>query len=141
MIQEAIKNQDFTMVFKSVLDLKKYSFNSDFENKKGIYFLWCDNIITYIGISQKIFDRIYNCRTPHVNDKIFNYVSFYELDLINKDLEFYEYELISLFKPKDNNQNRGFLNYNFLPINYKLIKEKFEKNKQVQSAINMANYF
>jgi hypothetical protein len=126
MILQLIKQNKYNELFDYVVNLKKYRIKDakEIKNTYGIYFLWRNDVITYIGISQKIYDRIYNSMSRHIDIKTFNYVSYVEIDLDNKKLQEFEYKLISFFKPKDNCTNRGFELYNNLPSNYKKIREK-----------------
>jgi hypothetical protein len=126
MIVELIKTKKYQDLFNHVYNLKKYKKydNKKIENKSGIYFLWRGDVITYIGISQEIYNRIYDSRTPHIHSKDFDFVSFEEIDMNNRSLEEYEYTLISLFNPRDNSANRGFTLYEYLPTEYKEHKEK-----------------
>jgi hypothetical protein len=141
-LRKLIEGYRFNEIFDKVMLLKRYSAEEKTKAKGvGIYFLFKNNIITYIGISQCIYNRLFDGRTPHFGEKDFDSFSFINLNLCNRDLEFYEYELISLFKPKDNNQNRGFLNYEYLQTEYKCLKEDFDKSFAYKNALLMFNYF
>jgi len=141
-IKQLIKYRNFNNIFNSVISLKRHSIK-DRSNAdgRGIYFLYKDNIIVYIGISQCIYTRLFGSREPHCEEKDFDSYSFINLELENRDLEFYEYELISLFKPKDNSQHRGFNNYQYLPIEYKNLKEDFDKKQAYKNALIMSSFF
>lgn len=138
-MENLIINEDYNGIFNYVMNLKKFSIEEkDNANGNGIYFLFNDDVITYIGISQNIYNRIFCCRTPHIEEKDFNYFSFINIDLDNRSLEFFEYFLISFFNPNDNRQHRGFFHYDFLNIDYKNKKEEFEQKKRWEFAINMS---
>lgn len=145
-MKNLILKNDYNGVFNYVMNLKKFDINDSKKlNGKGIYFLFNDDVITYIGISQDIYNRIFCSQASHIDNKIFNKYAFINLDLDNRDLEFYEYFLISLFMPYDNHKHRGFSNYEFLNNDYKIKKEKFDEFKKIELrkfAIQMAkNYF
>jgi hypothetical protein len=137
MIVELIKTKKYQDLFNHVYNLKKYKKHDTNEigNVSGIYFLWRGDVITYIGISQGIYNRIYDSRTPHVDSKYFGYVSFEEIEMNNKDLEQYEYTLISLFSPRDNRTNRGFELYKHLPTEYKKNKKNKDDNEMEKEFI------
>jgi hypothetical protein len=135
MIVELIKTKKYQDLFNHVYNLKKYKKHdtNEIENVSGIYFLWRGDVITYIGISQEIYNRIYDSRTPHIYSKDFDFVSFEEINMNNRNLEKFEYNLISLFKPRDNGLNRGFSLYENTPIEY---KNKRDKKEEEESNLN-----
>jgi hypothetical protein len=126
----------------TTLNLEKFSINDiKSANGRGIYFLWRDDIVTYIGISQCISNRLFSSRTPHCLTKDFNYYSFINIELENYQLEYYEYNLISLFKPKDNGTNKGFKNYDFLNLSYKEKKEAIDRKEAIDNCMLMMDFY
>lgn len=141
-MKNLIINEDYNGIFDYVMNLKKFNIEEKHNaDGTGIYFLFNNDIITYIGISQNIYNRIFCSRTSHIENKDFNSFAFVNIDLDNRDLEFFEYFLISFFHPCDNRQHRGFYHYDFLNIEYKNKKENIEKIKRMEFAFEMAKYF
>jgi excinuclease UvrABC nuclease subunit len=131
-MEKLIENLDFKAVFDMVMSLEKFSIKDrKSADGRGIYFLWRDDIVTYIGISQCISNRLFNSRNSHCIEKDFNYYSFINIELENKELEYYEYNLISLFKPSDNGTNKGFKNFDYLDLSYKEKKEAIHKKQAI----------
>ncbi len=134
-MEKLIENLDFKAIFNMVMSLEKFCIKDrNSANGRGIYFLWRDDIITYIGISQCISNRLFSSRSPHCVEKKFNYYSFINIELENNELEYYEYNLISLFKPSDNGTNKGFKNFDFLDLSYKEKKELIDKKQAYDNA-------
>ena len=141
-MKNLIINEDYNGIFDYVMNLKKFTIKEkENANGTGIYFLFKDDVITYIGISQNIYNRIFCCITPHINEKDFNGFSFVNIDLINDELEFFEYFLISFFHPCDNKKHRGFFHYDFLNNDYKIKKEEFEEIERYKMALEISNIF
>jgi hypothetical protein len=139
-MEKLIENLDFKEVFDMVMSLEKFSITDRISvDGRGIYFLWRDDIVSYIGISQCISNRLFNGRDPHCIQKDFNYYSFINIELENRELEFYEYNLISLFKPSDNGTNRGFKNFDFLDLSYKEKKEAIDKKEAIARCMFLAD--
>jgi hypothetical protein len=139
-MEKLIENLDLKAVFEMVMSLEKFSINDrKSANGRGIYFLWRNDIVTYIGISQCISNRLFNGRDPHCIEKQFNYYSFINIELENKELQFYEYNLISLFKPSDNGTNRGFKNFDFLDLSYKEKKEAIDEKQAIARCMFLAD--
>lgn len=79
-------------------NLKDLSLNRDLIDYGGIYFLYLDNVIVYIGMSTtSIKDRVYGSfgKKGHIDTKIFDSVKCFEIDnaydykhkILNKELE------------------------------------------------------
>lgn len=70
----------------------------------GIYFLWVDEVVVYVGIST---DSILRRIDEHRGNKIFNYVSLYSFDYGHRyELESKEIELIKKYNPYYNSTHR-----------------------------------
>lgn len=137
-MENLIKLQDFKGIFEYVFKLERHKKSAS--NSSGIYFLFKDEVVVYIGISQNIYERVLGSR-GHILSKNFDSFSFIEINKDNRDLEKLEYFLISFFHPIDNSTNRGFELYTNLPLEYKEKRERKELNLAYQNALLMHSYF
>ena len=138
-----IENLDFENIFNEVFSLKKYTKKQGKKcsNFEGIYFLWDNDIITYIGISQSISQRLFYSRDPHIKNKIFTHYSFVEIKKENRELEKLESILINFFDPIDNSTCKGQLFVDKLPKYYYNKIKTHEKNLSYENAKKMMYYF
>ena len=139
-MEKLIEQGKFKELFEFIINLQRLTIYDYNICKSGIYFLFKDDIITYIGISQNINERIFGSR-GHYLEKDFDSFSYIEINKCNRDLEKIEYSLISFFHPKDNCINRGFLFYEYLPIDYKLKIENQKRNSAYKNAELFIKYF
>jgi hypothetical protein len=140
-MEKIIENLEFENIFDLVYNIKKYSSKNDCTLKRGIYFLFNDDIITYIGISQNINESIFDGRTAHKTNKKFNNYSFLEIDKPNNELEILEKILINYFDPKDNTLYSYKKYVENLPIWYKTKNENYKKEIQRKMAHQMISFF
>jgi hypothetical protein len=132
-MEELIKLECYNEVFNLVMNLKKFTTKDKAPNESGIYFLFKENVVTYIGISQNINDRILGSR-GHIFEKDFDYFAFIQINKCNRDLEKIEYSLISFFNPMDNSSNKGFDLHKFLPLDYKEIRDANAWKRAIENA-------
>jgi hypothetical protein len=140
-LEKQIKKHDFKGIFETILSLNKYNNKKDCTSNSGIYFLWQDDIIVYIGISQNIHERLYSGRDPHFEMKKFNYYSFVEIQKENEYLNKLEFVLINFFNPIDNSMMRKQIFLNELPIDYKNKIKIYEQKKALENAMMFHYYF
>jgi hypothetical protein len=140
-MKKYLENRDTENTFNEVMKLERIPVNQRENNSQiGIYFLWINDVIVYIGMSNSsIDDRIFGGGWGgHIHDKnkIFNYYSYVNLENYN-EIRKHENFLINLFNPYFNIQLKNFFYDHNLNKNYKLKREKinnkigdyyFEKN-------------
>jgi hypothetical protein len=148
-MEKLILNKEFDKIFKEVFSLKKYKNPDNLEyfdhlNGRGVYFLFVDDIITYIGITQNFEDRLFTGWSPHFYNKKFTHYSILEIEKPNTELEKPEYILINFFDPKDNIKGSNKLFVDKLPVDYyNHLKafEAFEAKRRIAMAIEAFKYF
>ena len=140
-MKKYLEKRDTENTFNEVMNLEKISVKQKQNNSDyGIYFLWLNDVIVYIGMSDvSINDRIFGGGFGgHIHDKnkIFNHYSYFNLSN-EDDIKLHESFLINLFNPYFNIQLKNFFYDHNLNKNYKLKREKinnkigdyyFEKN-------------
>jgi hypothetical protein len=140
-MKKYLKNRDVNNTFIEVLKLEKIPVNQRENNSQiGVYFLWLNDVIVYIGMSQSsINDRIFGGGFGgHIHDKnkIFTHYSYFNLQNYY-EIKSHENFLINLFNPYFNIMEKNFGYENKLNDDYKLKREKinnkigdyyFEKN-------------
>lgn len=95
----------------------------------GVYFLFHDDILIYIGKSINIFKRL----NEHIKNKNFNNYSFIKCDTENEANEL-ETEMIIRYKPKLNIQHRKMDLDSSIDFHLKSI-EKLNKSKELLGII------
>ena len=133
-MEKIINELDFENIFKEVFELKRLTNKNECTGKSGIYFLFEDDIIVYIGITKNFHNRIYEGRTSHIESKQFDSYSILPIKKENYILEKLEDILINFFNPEYNVSKRKQLFLNELPKDYREIAE----NKQIERSRNAA---
>jgi hypothetical protein len=142
-MEKYLKNRNVEKTFNKVMQLDKIHIEEISNNlKKGIYFLWLNNAIVYIGMSEKsMTNRIFGNGgwDGHIqeNTKAFNYYSYYNVSNVD-DIRELEIFLINIFNPYYNVVSKNFNYEDKLDKNYMLIRNdvntrinKFETDRML----------
>jgi len=140
-MEKIINDLDFENIFNRVFELERFVSECECSNKSGIYFLFKNDIIVYIGISQSISQRLFTGRTPHKDEKNFNEYAYIEIDKENFFLQKLEFILINFFNPEYNSLNRKQVFLEHLPKEYKDKIERIQKENAYKNAMNFLKYF
>ena len=144
-MKKYLENRDTENTFNEVMKLERIPVNQRENNSQiGIYFLWINDVIVYIGMSNSsIDDRIFGGGWGgHIHDKnkIFNYYSYVNLENYN-EIRKHENFLINLFNPYFNTMEKNFGYENNLNNNYKIIRNRTNtKLSDYYSEKNMINW-
>lgn len=127
-MKKYLENRDVNNTFIEVLNLEKIPINQRENNSQiGVYFLWLNDVIVYIGMSQSsINDRIFGGGWGgHIHDKnkMFNYYSYFNLENYF-EIRQHENFLINLFNPYFNIMEKNFRYEDNLNNNYKIKRKK-----------------
>jgi hypothetical protein len=136
-MKKYLENRDTENTFKEVMNLKKIPVDQrENDSTIGVYFLWLNDVIVYIGMSNSsIDDRIFGGGWGgHIHDtnKIFNHYSYFNLENYH-EIRSYENFLINLFNPYFNIMEKNFGYEDKLNEDY-----KFKRNKMNDK---IANYY
>jgi hypothetical protein len=123
-MKKYLENRDIDNTFKEVMNLKKIPVDQrENDSTIGVYFLWLNDVIVYIGMSNSsIDDRIFGGGFGgHINDqnKIFTHYSYFNLQNYY-EIKSHENFLINLFNPYFNIMEKNFRYENKLNEDYKL---------------------
>jgi len=140
-MENFINELDFKNIFKEVFELKRLTNQNECSGESGIYFLFEDDIIVYIGITKHFNDRIFNGRTPHIESKEFDSYSILPIKKENYILEKLEDILINFFNPEYNVSKRKQVFLNELPKDYREKAKNKEIQKSRKNAIEMMYFF
>lgn len=136
-MKKYLENRDTDNTFIEVLKLEKIPVNQRKNDSQiGVYFLWLNDVIVYIGMSQSsINDRIFGgSRKGHIQNenKIFSHYSYFNLENYYK-IRQHENFLINLFNPYFNIMEKNFGYDDKLNNDYKLKRNKINDK--------IANYY
>jgi len=117
-MNEVNKIEDYIELYKKALfiqPLKPFGWQDDYIKKTGIYFLFKENIVVYVGKSNySIEQRL----LTHKNNKKYDYAKYIQIDR-TVDLNDAEYVYINLFNPFYNKTLKNREYFNELKENYK----------------------
>ena len=140
-MEKFINELDFENIFKEVFELKRLTNKNECTGESGIYFLFEDDIVVYIGITQNFHNRIFEGRTPHIESKEFDSYSILPIKKENYILEKLEDVLINFFNPEYNVTKRKQVFLNELPKDYREIAENKQIERSRKAAMQMMYFF
>ena len=140
-MEKIINELDFKNIFKEVFKLKRLTKEDECTGEPGIYFLFENDIVVYIGITQNFHNRIFEGRNPHIESKEFDSYSILSIKKENYILEKLEDVLINFFNPEYNVSKRKQVFLNELPKDYREIAENKQIERSRKAAMQMMYFF